>query len=154
MLKTIEKVLLLKSVEFFSTVEDDLLAELATTLSEVRFAAGETIFERGKVDSSMFVVGSGEVSVHDDAGAEVARLPARAVFGELAALDPQPRSATVKAVSDTALLRIDHATIVDLMAEHIEVAHGIIRFLIRRYGRPSSSGGTAKLPAVKPLIPA
>ena len=38
-------------------------------------------------------------------------------------------------MTDTRLLRLDHATVVDLMAEHIEVAQGIIRFLVRRYAR-------------------
>lgn len=132
--QTIQKIMLLKSVEFFSSTDDDVLAELASTLTEVRYKAGDHVIERGKTDACMYIVESGEVRAHiDDKTLSV--LGERAVLGEFGALDPQPRSASVTATKDSVLLRIDHATLVDLMAEHIEVAHGIIRYLIRRYGR-------------------
>ena len=58
------------------------------------------------------------------------------VFGELSALDPEQRTASVSACEDTRLLRPDHETLFDMMGQRVEVAHAIIRFLVRRYGRP------------------
>ena len=130
----VEKIIALKAVEFFASADEDLLAEIAASVVEQTVAPGGTIIESGMVDASMFVVARGRVRVVPVDGAPLELGPG-AVFGELAALDPQPRSASVSTVTETVLLRIAHSTVVDLMSEHIEIAHGIIRFLIRRYGR-------------------
>lgn len=132
----VEKIITLKGVEFFASADEDLLAEIASSATEQTFAPDVTIIEEGTMDASMFVLAKGRVQVVPT-GAPPMELGAGAVFGELAALDPQPRSASVRTVTDTVLLRVAHSTVVDLMAEHIEIAHGIVRFLIRRYGRHS-----------------
>jgi CRP-like cAMP-binding protein len=136
MLLHIEKMLLLKSVEFFSSSTDDVLLEVAALSVELPVPAGQRIIEKGRIESSMYIVGDGVVSVHDG-DRPISDLQKSDVFGELAMLDPQPRTADVTAKTDAILLRIDHATLVDLMAEDIEVTHGIIRYLIRRY-RPAA----------------
>lgn len=56
----------------------------------------------------------------------------RTVFGELAALDPEPRSATITAIEDCHLFKLEEGPLYDLMAEHVEVVRGIIRVLCRR----------------------
>ena len=95
------------------------------------------MIEHGKLDACMYIIVTGEVRVHDG-DVTLVTLGSRRIMGELSALDPQPRSASITALRDSILLRVDHATLVDLIAEHIEVAQGIIRFLIRRY-RPTSA---------------
>ena len=55
------------------------------------------------------------------------------VFGDLSALDPDDRTVSVTAVEETLLLHMEHSTLMDVMEEHVEVAHGIIRFLVRRF---------------------
>jgi voltage-gated potassium channel len=91
----------------------------------------------------MYVLVTGRVTV-SPAGLAPGELGSGAAFGELAALDLRPRSAIVTAVTETTLLRVVHATVVVLMAEHLEIAHGIIRFLIRRYGRPAAAAPTTQ----------
>jgi CRP-like cAMP-binding protein len=54
------------------------------------------------------------------------------VFGEMALLDPEPRMASVTAVEDTQLLRLEREAFLSLMARHVEVAQGVIRVLLRR----------------------
>lgn len=137
-LHLVEKIIALQGVEFFASADEDLLAEIAASVVEQSLGPDTTIFAGGAVDASMYVVVRGRVRV-SPAGLAPVELGAGAVFGELAALDPQPRSATVSTVTDTVLLRVSHSTVVDLMQEHIEIAHGIIRFLIRRYGRPAQA---------------
>ena len=51
------------------------------------------------------------------------------VFGEMAVLDPEPRVASVTAVEDTQLLRLDQEPFYELMEDQIAVAQGIIRVL-------------------------
>ena len=85
----------------------------------------------------MYIVASGKVRRHDGER-YMAEIGPGGVFGELAALDSQPRNSDITAETDLVLLKIDHATVVDLMSEHIEVAHGIIRYLIRRCRLPAT----------------
>jgi len=54
------------------------------------------------------------------------------IVGELAALDPEPRSASVSAIDPTTLYGIEQATLQDLMAEHPEIVQAVIRELAQR----------------------
>jgi CRP-like cAMP-binding protein len=53
----------------------------------------------------------------------------RAVFGELALLDTEPRSATIRAMEDTLLFRLDQEPFYELMSDRVEVAMGTIQML-------------------------
>jgi len=55
----------------------------------------------------------------------------RDVFGEMALVDTQPRLASVTAVEDTELLRLDQNPFYRLMDERSEVSRGVIRVLSR-----------------------
>jgi hypothetical protein len=54
------------------------------------------------------------------------------VIGELALLNPEPRTATVTAIEPTLLFRVSQAAIYQLMANHIEIVRGIMKALCRR----------------------
>ena len=128
MLSLVEKVIILRTVSIFAATADDALADLATRLSDVEVAAGETIFRKGDPATSLYVIVAGEVCVHED-GHSLNRLSERDVVGELALLDGAPRVATVTAVTDTQLLRMDREPFYEVLSERGEVAHGIIRVL-------------------------
>jgi CRP-like cAMP-binding protein len=131
MLLTIEKVLILKSVGVFSDISERGLVDAATVLEELRAEAGQQIFEKGDTGNSLYIIVEGSVRVHDGEK-NIATLGAGEVFGELAALDPEPRMASVTVMEAALLLRMGHAELEELMAEHPEVAVGIIRVLCRR----------------------
>lgn len=131
MLATIEKVIVLKTVNIFTEVPDEVLAEVASILDEVEMSAGETIFEKGDIGQCMYIIVDGSVRVHDGEHA-IARLGERDIFGELAVLDLAPRSASVTAIEDTRLFRLDQDAFYELMADRIEVARGVIRVLCRQ----------------------
>jgi CRP-like cAMP-binding protein len=128
---TIERVLLLKSMDVFSEVPEEGLLELASGLEEIEAAAGRRIIEKGDLGSSMYIVVDGKVRVHDG-DRELRVLGDHEMFGELAALDPQPRSASVTAIEDTVLFRLDERTLYEMMAEDGSLTRGIIRVLCRR----------------------
>ena len=140
---TIERVILLRTVDFFASTDAEILAAVAAILDEVDVSAGEQIIKAGDLSSSMYIIVHGRVSVHDG-DTVLAEFGRGEVFGELSALDPEPRTASVTAREDTKLLRLDHDALFDMMAERVEVAHAIIRFLVRRYGRPHSRHPAAK----------
>ena len=54
------------------------------------------------------------------------------VFGELAALDYEPRSASVTAMTETFLLELDGAALRQLMAERQGVTREVIHILCQR----------------------
>jgi hypothetical protein len=130
MLSTIEKVIILKTVTLFAEVPDEVLADVAAILDEVEVKAGETIFEKGDIGRCMYIIIDGDVRVHDGE-LTIALLGERDIFGELAVLDMEPRSASVTAVGDTRLFRLDQDALYELMADRIEVARGVIRVLCR-----------------------
>jgi AAA family ATP:ADP antiporter len=131
MLSTVEKVIILKSVSIFSETPDEILAEVASLLQEIEVAAGEPVFEKGDMGSAMYIVVEGRVRVHSEERM-LRELGPRDIFGEMAALDPEPRSASVTALVPTHLFRLEQEALYELMADRIEVVRGVIRVLCQR----------------------
>jgi HEAT repeat protein len=128
MYSVVEKVLILKSVNLFKSTPDDALAELSEIISEVEAPAGKNIVIKGEPGSSMFIIVNGKVAVVDG-DRVVNTLGERAVFGELALLDTEPRTATIQALEDTLLFRLDQEPFYELMSDRVEVAMGTIQML-------------------------
>jgi hypothetical protein len=131
MLSVVERVILLKAVPIFAEIPDADLAELADRLCEQRVDADTTILVEGEIGTSMYVVASGTVRVHNE-DREIARMGEGSVFGELAALDPRPRVASVTAVEETFLFSVEQDSLYELMAEHPVMLRGIIKTLCER----------------------
>jgi CRP-like cAMP-binding protein len=133
---TLERVLLLKQNEMFAAVDEDVLAGLAVQMHERQAEPGEVVLREGEVGHELYLVVSGKVRVQR--GEQVlAELGPRAVIGELAALDPGPRAATVTAIEPTLLLSLDHTDLAEELLSNSDLAWGIIRFLVRRFRDPS-----------------
>jgi CRP/FNR family transcriptional regulator, cyclic AMP receptor protein len=130
MLLTVERVALLRHVELFSRTPDRVLAGVASVLDEVEFAPGDVLMVEGAVEDWLFVVVEGRI--------EVARTDRRvalgpgSVVGELAVLDPQPRSATVTALSRVLAFRLRREAFDEAIQSRPEIALGVITELVRR----------------------
>jgi CRP-like cAMP-binding protein len=100
----------LREVGLFGALSDEFLNHLTSTLSVRRVLVGEVIFREGDPAREMFVVLDGEMEVLKKSrrGREtrVAILGPNDTFGEMSIIDMQPRSATVRALGSTRLLRI------------------------------------------------
>lgn len=131
MLSTIERVLLLRTVGMFAEASGDVLADVAALLKEVHVAPGQRIIEKGELGTTMYILVTGSARAHNG-DVVLATMGERDVFGELAALDPEPRSASVTANEDSVLLALDHAPLMELIGDRPEVARGVIRFLCKR----------------------
>jgi ATP/ADP translocase/HEAT repeat protein len=130
MLSTLERVIILKTVSIFAETPDEILAEIAAVAEEFEAPAGQTIFEKGERGDCLYIIVSGKVRVHDHERF-FNYLNERDVFGEMAVLDPEVRSASVTTEEDTRLLRVDEQALFEVMDEQPEVARGIIHVLSR-----------------------
>lgn len=128
---TIEKLLLLKNVPLFSYTPEDILLEIAYEVKEKYVSTGELIIKEGDFGRVMYIIAEGKVKVHHD-DIVVTELGKFDVFGELAALSAEVRTASVTAVENSVLLKIDHVTIYDMMARHFGLVKGIIEVLCHR----------------------
>lgn len=127
----VERVAALHRVEFFAAVPGRVLAAVAELTDEARFATGEVLIEEDAVEAHLYAIVAGRVRVHRGDRTLVELGPGTTV-GELAALVPHPRTATVTAREPTLALRLDKAVLDDLLLEWPELAHGVIAGLVGR----------------------
>lgn len=126
-----ERVIVLKNTRLFSNTPENILSTIAPIMKEVSFEEGQTIFEKGEIGNCMFVIYSGTVDIYDRQQ-RLAQFGRGDVFGELALLDTEPRSASAVVASDVVLFRIDHEDFYDLMEEREEVLRNMMRILCQR----------------------
>jgi CRP/FNR family cyclic AMP-dependent transcriptional regulator len=131
LISTIEKVLFLKGVDLFRSIDGEDLSHIAQITDEVEFNASDVVVKEGDQGDAMYLIADGKVRVH--VGAKVlAELGKPQCFGEMSILDEEPRSASVTAVSDLLLLRIQREDFAEILAERPEISQGIIKVLTRR----------------------
>lgn len=123
-----ENLRILRNVSIFMDTPHEALADVVGLMTEEIYSAGMTIFRKGDTGTCMYIIVDGLVRVHDG-DRTINLLGKRDVFGEMAALDPEPRSATVTAQQDTRLFRLDQEPLSRLMAERTEVSQGVIHIL-------------------------
>ena len=95
---------LLRSLPLFARLPPQSLERLARSLEPVHLAAGDALFNAGDEGDRFYVIASGELSVDLATGLKTEG-PGGGV-GEIALLRNVPRTATVRAVSDTELLAL------------------------------------------------
>ena len=126
-----------------------MLAAVAELTDEMRFSPGEVLIEEGAVEAHLYAVVDGRVRVHRGDRTLVELGPGTSV-GELAALVPQPRTATVTALEPTLALRLDKTVLDDLLLEWPELAHGVIAALVGATARDRGSRRPAAMSDAPP----
>ncbi len=82
----------------------------------------------------MYVIYSGMVEIFDGK-TKLAQFGANDIFGELALLDAETRSASAVIAEDTLLFRIDQDDFYDLMEERTELLKSVLSILCKRIRR-------------------
>ena len=128
--KTLEKVRLLRDIDARG------LQLIAFVASRVSYLEGEMIFERGSVPDAVYIVLDGEVeldvALRDGSEKTLARFGQGESFGEIGVLNDGARSISVKARTDTCLLKIPKSDFLDLVREMPQLALSVMRDLARR----------------------
>ncbi|WP_438016642.1 cyclic nucleotide-binding domain-containing protein [Sorangium sp. So ce315] len=100
----------LRDIGLFGGLGDQVLQALADTLELIELQPGAVAFREGDSGREMFVLLAGEMEVlkrsKRDVEARVAILGPSDWFGEMSILDVMPRSATVRAIAPSRLLRV------------------------------------------------
>lgn len=119
----------LSAVDFLSVLPDDARRRLAEAATRRLFAPGERIVRRGDTSRELYVVEQGTVVVEVASPGrgleEVARLGPGDLFGELALMTGEPRSADVRADGACALFVVDHASLRPVLEEHPDLVERI-----------------------------
>lgn len=124
----------LHAIPLLSAMSEAALARTLRAFTLVRLPADAIVIRQGDPGRSLFFVASGQLSVFVTDGlgqaTELARLGENAVFGEMALLSAQPRSASVRCLSDAALFEVDGralASLADELGPVAEALHGFTR---------------------------
>jgi CRP-like cAMP-binding protein len=129
----------LARIPIFGGVAPTLLERLTDAATVMRVPAGVQLMGEGDHARSVFVVCEGELEIRkrgaNGADIRLAQLRPGDCVGEMSLIDIQPRSATVRTISDCALLRIDHGQIGKLYRSHPEVYTLLVLNIAREISR-------------------
>lgn len=131
MYSTLEKTNILKSVVLFSATSAETLTRVARMAEEVSYPAGSLVYHEGEPGKALYVVASGTLRA-TSGSAELAVLRRGDPFGEIAVLNRNCYRASVTAVDNSVVLRIEQADMFDLIQDSSDIMQGVISLLARR----------------------
>ena len=124
----------LHPIPLLSTMSEAAFRRVLGTLVLRRLPAGAFVIREGEMGDSFFFVASGALRVFSTDGlgrhTELARLGENAVFGEMALLSAQPRSASVECLTDVDVLEVGRTSLgalADELGAVAEALHGFTR---------------------------
>lgn len=119
------------------------LARLAASAILVRHRAHATIFQKGDPGGSMMAVVSGRVKIciYSADGKELVLniIDRGGLFGEIAVMDGQPRSADAVAIEETELLVLERARLMPFLTANPEIPTRLIGVLCQRLRQTSEA---------------
>jgi CRP/FNR family transcriptional regulator, cyclic AMP receptor protein len=121
----------LKTAKLFQGLPDGEIKKIQRQLKMVQHPAGHEIVVRGDGGVGFMIITDGTVTVSTVQG-KARKLGPGDSFGEMALLDHEGRSATVKADTDVSLATIPEWGFKSFLAEHPEVAYRLLQVLSRR----------------------
>jgi CRP/FNR family transcriptional regulator, cyclic AMP receptor protein len=95
------------------------------------YKAGEVIFREGDPAKELFIVKTGKVDIQLG-NRLLDTLPELSIFGEMALIDPAPRSATAVASTDAILVPVDEKQFLFLVSRTPHFALNVMRVVTRR----------------------
>lgn len=127
----------LEEVDVLTPLSQEQRASIATVTKVHVYSRGEAILRAAAAGDSMFVVHSGTVSIRISdpgatGGAEVAQLGPGSVFGEMALLTGETRTADVIAITDVVALEIVKDSLQPILQNNPDLAGAISEKVMER----------------------
>lgn len=130
----LEAVRAFHAIPMFSALSEEETFEILRICRADRKPAGTVIFRQGNPGDSAFIIESGQIDVVIEENGRrdpIARLGAGDVLGELALIDPGPRSATAVVVADAVLYELPGPAFAALREQMSPAAFKVVRHLTR-----------------------
>ena len=127
----------LKDAKLFEGLPAVELVQIRNQMKIVRHPAGHEITLRGEGGVGFMTILDGTVMVETGRG-PVRKLGPGESFGEMALLDHEGRSATIRAESEVTLATIPEWSFKPFVHEHPEVAYRLLQTLSRRVRQAES----------------
>jgi len=124
-------VTILKSIQLFESVQEDVLKEIAKVLVPVTLEKGQVLFKKGDFDHSLFIVVDGCVKAHVENHIYATFQPSM-YFGEYTLLDSTARSTTVTAMEKSSLLRFDQKDFFTFLDNSPKMTRALLNNLVWR----------------------
>jgi HD-GYP domain-containing protein (c-di-GMP phosphodiesterase class II) len=109
----------LANANLLAALPQHALERLASTARVNRYKGGQVIFREGDPGESLHIVRSGLVKIlhiaDKDRSGMLASIEPGGVFGELAVLDPAPRSASAMAIDVSETIEVDKAAVEEVL---------------------------------------
>jgi signal transduction histidine kinase len=125
----------LRGLQFFAGLPEADLDWLSAQAEPVLVRAGENLMEEGAPGDAAYVVVDGEFEVVKKSDAQSITIAVREpgeVIGEMALLDQAPRSATVRAVRESQVLKIRGETFQRMLLNSSSAALSLLQTVTRR----------------------
>jgi CRP-like cAMP-binding protein len=123
----------LANITFFAALPEAERAGVAEQLQYAPFARGDVITKQGNTAHWLYIVGYGEAEVvyepPQGSPRVIGKVHAGEIFGEMALLSGEARSATVIAKTDVECYRLDRASFQDLLSTRPELAEQVKRVM-------------------------
>ncbi len=134
-----QKLAIFEQHPFFSGLSRPDLEKIVRHARLVAYAKGRAIFRKGDPGHGLLAVvrGSVKISLPSHEGREVVLSLMRDgdIFGEIALLDGQPRSADAVAIADSEVLVLDRRDVLPVLWETAALAQKIVELLCARLRR-------------------
>ncbi len=128
--------LILNEVAHLQSLSPSEKAALAERMDLIRYQPGQIVFEYGDPGHALFIVRVGEVEIYikNNQGDKIVLEVSRPgdVFGEISLLDGGPRTASVVALLETELLRVDREHFEDYVRLYTPAALNLLSAAARR----------------------
>ena len=125
-----------QSLPLFAGMDDDALRQFQAAMEPIHLLQGTEILRQGEPGEHMFVLDSGKIRivVRNAQGTVVFEriVEAPAIFGEMALITKEPRSATIAVEEDAHCLRVSKQTVSELFNRHPNTAVFLTRLVGER----------------------
>lgn len=121
----------LANIPLFGDLDSYDLGLIAARVRDVSVAAGLVIIEQGEMPEAVYVLEEGTVEISRN-GAVVSTQGPGSVVGEIALVDPQRRTATVRATTDVRAIALSVEDLQVIVAEMPEIAVDLGAMATRR----------------------
>jgi CRP-like cAMP-binding protein len=118
-------------IPFLSELTQESFVAVTRSLAILRLRDGDVVMRQGEVGDSLFLVASGELRVFvntPDGPKDVAHLFENTLFGEMALITDQPRTASVAVVGQADVIQVSKVTLRHVIAGVPSVREALDRF--------------------------